>query len=198
MAVPLESSDVTTLLVEWRRGDEAAFHALFARLYDELRQRASACLRGERADHTFSTTALVHESYLRLVELERIDWQDRAHFLAIAATTMRRVLVDHARRRSADKRGGGEAFASEASIAIAAADDGGGDALDLLALDDALARLAARDARAARVVELRFFGGLSVEETATVLEISPASVKRDWSFARAWLGRELRGDSVQS
>ena len=172
----MPSSDPTSLLAE--------------QLYGELHRLAAVYLRGESPGHTLQPTALVHEAFLRLSS-QHVEWQDRAHFLGIAANTMRRILVDHARRRSADKRGGAlgavtidDNLASDASDARSP--------LDVLVLDDALERLAALDPRAARVVELRFFGGLDVEEVATVLEISPASVKRDWSFARAWLARELR------
>ncbi len=161
-------------------------------LYGELRRIAASFMRDERPGHTLQPTALVHEAFLRLSS-QHVEWQDRTHFLAIAAQTMRRILVDHARKRAAGKRGSGnEAITVDAGIDAPV--EGAGDSLDLIALDDALGRLAERDERAARVVELRFFGGLEVEEAARVLDISPASVKRDWSFARAWLGRELRGD----
>jgi RNA polymerase sigma factor (TIGR02999 family) len=158
-------------------------------LYGELRRIAAGYLRSEHAGHTLQPTALVHEAFLRLSK-QHVEWNDRAHFLAVAANTMRRVLVDHERKRSASKRDGGLRVTMEESAPDSAGDDR---ALELLALDDALVRLASLDLRTARVVELRFFGGLSVEEAAAVLKISPASVKRDWSFARAWLGRELRG-----
>lgn len=159
-------------------------------LYEELRRIAAGYLRGENVGHTLQPTALVHEAFLRLSS-QQVAWQDRTHFLAIAATTMRRILVDHARRRSAVKRDGGILVTLDDS-----AEDinRGNKAMNLLALDDALLRLAELDPRTARVVELRFFGGLSVEECASSLGISPASVKRDWSFARAWLGRELSGE----
>lgn len=163
---------------------------LAEQLYGELHGLAAGYLRGENAGHTLQPTALVHEAFLRLSS-QNVDWHDRAHFLGIAANTMRRILVDHARRRAADKRGGG-AHAITIDDNLASDGAAGTSPLDVLVLDDALERLAALDARAARVVELRFFGGLEVDEVAKVLEISPASVKRDWSFARAWLGRELR------
>jgi RNA polymerase sigma factor (TIGR02999 family) len=180
---------VTELLLRWREGDRAAQERLMALLYDDLRRRAAGYLRRERGGHTLQPTALVHEAYLRLIEQDRVVWQNRAHFLAIAASMMRRVLMDHGRRQKARKRGGAgtrvtldEAFSSVTPRG-----------LDLLALDEALESLAALDQQQARIVELRAFGGLSVEETAEVLEISAATVKRHWAFALAWLQRRLRG-----
>ena len=170
-------------------GDASETAELTEVLYGELRRIAAGYLRSENAGHTLQPTALVHEAFLRLSG-QHVQWNDRTHFLAVAANTMRRVLVDHERKRSASKRDGGLRVTMDESVPDAGGDDR---ALELLALDDALVRLASLDPRTARVVELRFFGGLGVEETASVLEISPASVKRDWSFARAWLGRELRG-----
>jgi RNA polymerase sigma factor (sigma-70 family) len=208
--LPPDSPDVTTLLVQWRHGDHAAFRALFARLYDDLHGRASAYLRGERRDHTLSTTDLVHESYLQLVDIRRIEWQDRAHFLAMASRAMRRVLVAHARRHRAAKRGGGatrvrldEAAAgvgAEGPLAARAERREGPptpgadlEAAELLDLDLALDRLEAVSERLSRTVELRFFGGLSIDETATALGVAPSTVKLDWEKARAWLYRELAG-----
>lgn len=181
------SDRVTELLVAARKGERAAFDELFPLLYDALRGMAHRKLRGERPGHTFSTTDLVHEAYLKLVRLDRIEWQGRAHFLAIAAQAMRNILVDYALKRKAAKRGGGlkEGEAAEA-FALAEAP-----ATDLLALHDALQRLEAIDARQSRVVEFRFFAGMSIEEAAEALGVSPASVKRDWALARAWLNREL-------
>jgi len=174
--------------------DAAETARLTELLYDELRRIAAGYLRAEAPGHTLQPTALVHEAFLRL-STRHVQWQNRTHFLAIAANTMRRILVDHARRRSAAKRDGGVLVTMDDI-----GDDTGRDdrAMDLLALDDALVRLANLDPRTARVVELRFFGGLGVEETASTLGISPASVKRDWSFARAWLGRELGGERESS
>ena len=176
----------TELLSAWSRGDQAARDRLVSLLYDELRRIAHAHMRGEREGHIFQTTALVHEAYLRLVGIHALQWRDRAHFIAIAATTMRRILVDEARSRRRDKRGGGITLTSIDDSIEAPVPD-----VDVLALDTALERLAALDARQARVVELRFFTGLSVEETAAVLDMSPASVKRDWATAKLWLYHEL-------
>jgi RNA polymerase sigma factor (TIGR02999 family) len=178
---------VTALLRAAGRGDRSALDRLFPLVYDSLRRAARHRMARERVGHTLSTTDLVHEAYLKLVRLERIDWQDRGHFLAIAAQSMRNILVDHALRRNADKRGGGAARCEldEATARTSAPDD------DLVALDRALRRLERIDPRQCRVVECRIFAGLSVEETAEVLARSPASIKRDWSVARAWLNREL-------
>ncbi|HXT50553.1 MAG TPA: sigma-70 family RNA polymerase sigma factor [Thermoanaerobaculia bacterium] len=192
---PADASDgtshgeVTELLRAWRGGDAVAHEALLRRVYDELKRVAAAQLRGERGGHTLQPTALVHEAFMRLLGQTRVDWQDRRHFFAIAATTMRRVLVDHARARLADKRahqrvtltGGAEVFADAALSPET-----------LLDLDGALDRLATSFPRAARVVELHFFSGLEFAEVAAALEVAPRTVMRDWSFARAWLRRELR------
>jgi RNA polymerase sigma factor (TIGR02999 family) len=179
---------VSQLLVEWGRGDQEALELLMPLVYTELRRLASRNLRRERPDHTLQTTALVHEAYMRLVDQRRVEWQDRAHFFAIAARVMRQVLVDHARRRNADKRGGAEdALPLDEALAVGAEEL----PVDLVALDEALGRLEALSARQARVVELRYFGGLSVEETAEVLGVSPATVKNDWAASRAWLRRQL-------
>ncbi|HEY8257714.1 MAG TPA: ECF-type sigma factor [Gemmatimonadales bacterium] len=156
-------------------------------VYDELRRIAHRQLRGERSDHTLETTALVHEAYLKLSRLDRIEWRDRGHFLAAAAGAMRRILVDYAVARRAEKRGGERRRVPLDDIIILADDR----AQELLALDEALRRLALESERAARIVEWRFFGGMTVEETAQVMEISPATVKREWTVARAWLNREL-------
>jgi len=184
---PATPDPVSLLLGAVRRGDRGAFDELFPLVYDALRRIARRKLAGERPDHTFCTTDLVHEAYLKLVRLDRIEWQDRAHFLAIAAQAMRNILVDYALRRRAAKRGGGHrAGTLDEAMTIAEAPES-----DLLALHEAMGRLEAMDARQGRVVECRFFAGMSVEETAEALGISPASVKRDWALARAWLNREL-------
>lgn len=191
-ALPDSPGPVTELLAQVRRGDPEALRALWPRVYDELRSMAARLLHAERPDHTLQPTALVHEAYLRLVD-QRAGWQDRAHFYAIAAQAMRRILVDYARAHRASKRGGG--------IAPVSLDEHGdvapspGPVLDdLLAVDAALEALQDLDEFGARVVELRYFGGLSVEETARVLGVSPATVKREWSLARAWLYRRLAGE----
>ena len=164
---------------------------MFPLVYDELRRIAARAMRGERSDHTLCTTALVHEAWLELSKLTRIQWQNRSHFLAIAAQAMRRILIDYAVARRRLKRGGGQTVQSldDDADAVAVAVD---QADDMLALDEALQRLTAMNARLARIVECRFFGGMSVEETAEALDISPATVKRDWTLARAWLNRELQ------
>jgi RNA polymerase sigma factor (TIGR02999 family) len=178
---------VTTLLRAWSRGDQRARDQLTPLVYDELRRRAGHYLRAERANHTLSPTALVHEVYLRLVNLDDVDWQDRTHFFALAARQMRRILVDSARGRQYQKRGGGAVnVAIVDAIAVAARHP------DLVALDDALSTLAAQDERKALVVELRFFGGLTNEEIAEELGISTDTVTRDWQMAKLWLRRELK------
>lgn len=180
-------SRVTDLLLAARNGDRGAMDELFPVVYDVLRRMAHRKLAGERAGHTLSTTGLVHEAYLKLVRLDRIQWEGRAHFLAIAAQSMRNILVDYALKRKAAKRGGGrEDGPLSGALALAEAP-----ASDVLSLHEALKRLEALDARQSRVVECRFFAGMSVEETAEALGLSPASVKRDWAVARAWLNREL-------
>jgi RNA polymerase sigma factor (TIGR02999 family) len=184
------SGDVTSLLRSWRGGDAAALDLLVPLVYDALRQLAAQRLRGSAAGAiTLQPTALVHEAFLRLVHGE-IDWQSRAHFFAVASKTMRNVAIDHARRRHADKRGG-DAVRVELTEGVGVA--AGGPGVDVLALDEALSRLETLDARQAKVVELRFFAGLSTAETAVVLDCSSATVERDWRSARAWLFRELEG-----
>lgn len=187
-------TEITTLLLAHAAGDAAALDRLLPRVYDELRRMARARLRRERPDHTLAPTDLVHEAYLKLIPSTGIDWQNRAHFFAIASRAMRNVLVDHAVRRSAAKRGGGQQALAldESSGATETPLD------DLIALGDALARLEQLDPRQARVVECRFFGGLSLDETAEALAISPATVSRDWSFARAWLHRELAAGNADA
>jgi len=181
------SHNITHLLKEWSDGDRQALDKLTPLVYEELRHHAARYLRRERRGHTLQTTALIHEAYLRLIDARDVHWQSRAHFFAIAANLMRRILVEHARRRDADKRGGSH-IRVQLDDALAVADEPD---VDLLAIDEALDRLAAIDPQQARVVELRFFSGLSVEETAAALGVSPKTVKRDWSVARAWLRREI-------
>ena len=161
----------------------------FALVYDELRRLAASALRHERPDHTLQPTALVHEAYLRLADEPMRRWENRSHFLAVAARAMRRILVDHARKHNAVKRGSGGVCLNLDDLAHAA--PAAEDAVDLVALDDALRRLAELDPRQAKIVELRFFGGLSVDETAAIIDASPRTVKRDWQIARAWLKREM-------
>ncbi len=184
------SPEITGLLLAWRGGNEQALDRLAPLVYDELRRLARCHMRGERPGHTLQPTALANEAYLRLIDAQQIQWHDRAHFFAMASRLMRRVLVDHARAHRADKRGGHDVRVSlDRALGLAAR----GDSLDLVALDDALDTLAKLDERKRDVVELRFFGGLSVEETATVLKVSSDTVTRDWNFAKSWLQRELRG-----
>lgn len=164
---------------------------LFPLVYNELRRMAARKLRSERDGHTLSTTALVHEAWLELSKLTRIEWQSRAHFLAVAAQAMRRILIDYAVARRRQKRGGGLVIESlDQSDAMAVAQERGD---ELVALDEALDRLMEMNARQAKIVECRFYGGMSIEETAEALDVSPATVKREWTMARAWLNRELRG-----
>jgi RNA polymerase sigma factor (TIGR02999 family) len=176
----------TALLIDWSRGDTSALNQLLPLVYAELRRLAGRQLQRERVNHTLQPTALVHEVYLRLVDQRRVDWQDRAHFLGVAAQTMRRILVDHARRRDAGKRGDGVQCVSIDEARLAAPGE-----IPLLALDDALSRLESVDPNLARIFELRAFGGLTIEEAAHVLKVSPSTVKRDWRTAKAWLNREL-------
>ena len=179
---------VTALLTDWSRGDASALDRLVPLVYAELRRIAARQLRGERPNHTLQPTALVNEVYLRLVDQRQVEWQDRAHFLGVAAQTMRRILVDHARRRDAGKRGDGvPAVSIDDAREIATSGE-----LPLLALDDALARLEALDPGLAKIVELRAFGGLTIDEAAHVLDVSPSTAKRSWRTAKAWLNRELR------
>jgi len=180
--------DVTQLLVNWSKGDQAALEQLMPLVYGELRRLASAYLRRERSNHTLQSTALVNEAFLRLVNQQDVQWRNRAHFYAIAAQMIRRILVDYARAQHADKRGAG-ALKLALDEAIAVAQQPGD--VDLLGLNDALDRLSQLDERQGRIVELRFFTGLSIEETAEVMHLSPASIKREWQTARAWLFREM-------
>ena len=190
----MKSPEITTLLKAWSRGEAAALDRLAPLIYDELRQLAGRYMRHERSGLTLQATALANEAYLRLVEIENVDWQDRGHFLAVSAQIMRRILVDAARTRASVKRGGEmERIDHSTAVDFDRLPAAGSDrATELCALDDALNTLSQMDPRRAQVIELRFFGGLSVEQTAEVLSISPQSVMRDWKLARAWLARELR------
>ena len=182
--------NITELLVGYGRGDKEAIDQLMPIVYDELRRQAARYLRREQPGHALQTTALIHEAYVRLVDQRNVQWQNRAHFFSIAAQLMRRILVDHARTKKRAKRGGSGVRVSlnEATVAVKGLD------LDVVALDEALDRLAKIDEQQSRVVELRYFSGLTVEETAEVMGISAATVKRDWSMAKAWLHRELSGE----
>ena len=183
--------DISALLRAWSGGDQSALERLTPIVYDQLHSLARRYLKRERPGHSLQATALVNEAYMRLVDQERMQWQNRAQFFAVSAQLMRRILVDHARRHNL-KRGGGVLHVSLEEAAMVGGDQGGG---DLVALDDALNALARLDPRKVQVVEMRFFGGLSVEETAEVLKVSPVTVMRDWSTARAWLYRELTGET---
>jgi RNA polymerase sigma-70 factor, ECF subfamily len=180
--------DVTLLLAELTKGNERAASQLIPLVYDELRRLAGSYMRRERRDHTLQPTALVNEAYLKLVEQRSVDWQSRAHFFGIAAQVMRRILVDHARAHMRDKRGAGQRAVPIHEALVFAPEQSG----ELLKLDEALERLTQLDARQGKIVELRFFGGLTVEQTADLLGISPKTVKRDWSMAKAWLHGELK------
>jgi RNA polymerase sigma factor (TIGR02999 family) len=187
---PASSSQVTELLLRWSEGDTAAREALIPLVYEELRRLARRCLASQRPDHTLQSTALVHEAYLRLVGRTSVHWENRVHFLAVAAQLMRRILVDHARKRLAAKRGG-----NHLTLVL---DESLGPpkrrAMDLIALDDALSDLAALDSRQSQIVELRFFGGLSIEDSSRVLGVSPATVKREWTTARTWLYEQMSSE----
>jgi len=182
-----DAGEVTALLRAWHAGDEDAYRQVSSILYSELRRQAAHNMRRKRSGDTLQTTALVHETFMRLAGARQVDWQDRRHFLAVAARTMRQLLVDLARAQGSAKRGAQAVHVPlESGIAV-----GGPPLLDLIALDEALETLATLDARKVRVIELRFFAGLTVEETADVLEVSPDTVARDWRMARTWLLREL-------
>jgi RNA polymerase sigma factor (TIGR02999 family) len=182
-----QCDNVTELLLQWSNGDNAALEKLTPLVYDDLRKLARNHLRSERSGHTLQSTALVHEAYMRLIDQRHVRWQNRAHFFGISAQLIRRILVDHARAGKAGKRGGGAPkLAIEEGFASAEKRE-----LDLVALDDALRELAEFDPQQARLVELRYFSGLTIEETAEVMQISPATVKRDWVVAKAWLRREI-------
>jgi len=190
MAAP-SSSEVTGLLRAWGQGDENALQKLMPLVYDQLHAAARRYMAGERAGHTLQTTALIHETYLRLVDVRRVEWQDRAHFLAVCAQLMRRILIDFARSRAYQKRGGAAHHVNfDEALVVTSHPD-----FNLVALDDALNRLAKMDEKKGKVVELRFFGGLDVKETAEVMKVSPDTVMRDWKMAKVWLLRELRGSA---
>jgi RNA polymerase sigma-70 factor, ECF subfamily len=185
-------ADVTQWLMAWSNGDESALERLIPLVHSELRRLAKRYMRRERPGHTLQTTALVNEAYVRLIDAGQVKWQDRAHFLAISARLMRRILVDYARSRNYVKRGGEARHVALEEAAVYSEDR----APDLIALDDVLRALAETDPRKSQIVELRFFGGLSVEETAEVLKVSPDTVGRDWRLAKAWLLRELSGQDT--
>jgi RNA polymerase sigma factor (TIGR02999 family) len=186
----MSTQNITQLLTKWEDGNKEVLDELLPIVYDELRRQAARYLRRERVGHTLQTTALIHEAYIRLVDQRNVRWQNRAHFFGIASQLMRRILVDHARTKKRVKRGGSDVRVSLADLTLStkAAD------LDVIALDEALERLETIDKQQARIVELRFFSGLTVAETAEVLSISPATVKRDWSMAKAWLHREISNE----
>ena len=182
------ASDISVLLRAWTGGDQGALERLTPIVYEELHRLARRYMQGERPGHSLQTTALVNEAYTRLVDYKRMQWQDRAHFFAVSAQLMRRILVEHARRRNLKRGGGVQHLPLDAAAAVA-----GGGETDLVALDDAMNTLARIDPRKVKVVEMRFFGGLSVEETAEVLKVLAVTVKREWKAARSWLYRELSG-----
>jgi RNA polymerase sigma-70 factor (ECF subfamily) len=188
MAGEPNTDDISRLLCAWSDGDLSALNALTPIVYQELRRLAHRYMERERPGHTLQTTALVNEAYMRLVDYKRMKWQDRAHFFAVAAQAMRRILVDHARRHNV-KRGAGVQHVALDDVAVLSDDRTG----DLVALDDALNALERLDPRKVQIIEMRFFGGLDVEETAELLKVSPATVRRDWSIAKFWLYRELGG-----
>jgi RNA polymerase sigma-70 factor (ECF subfamily) len=186
------TSEITSLLIDWSKGDRVALERLLPLVEKELHRLAHHQMRRMKPGHTFQTTALINETYLRLINQNRVHWQNRAHFFGIAAQLMRRILLNYARDQKRQKRGGGVAVQvslSEAAVMSAEKIE------HLLAIDEALQRLAEKDERKCRVVELRFYGGLSIEETAEVLKVSPATVARDWNMARAWLAREIENGS---
>jgi RNA polymerase sigma-70 factor, ECF subfamily len=189
MTDPASTDKITSLLIDWSKGDREALDHLLPLIYSELRRLASYHLQSERKNHTLQPTALVHEAYLRMVNQRDVNWKNRAHFFALASEMMRRILVNHARDRAAAKRGG---HAQRVSLSVA--DEGEKqDNIDVVALDHALTKLADQDQRKSRVVELKFFGGLTTKEIAEVLDISHATVEREWTIARAWLFREISG-----
>lgn len=183
----MADADVTALLIDWNQGDQSALDRLMPVVYDELRRLAARCMAREGPGHTLQSTAVVNEAYLKLIDQQRVHWQNRAQFFAVAAQMIRRILVDHARVANAAKRGGlARKLSLDEGIGVPETRD-----LDLIALDDALGSLAQFDPQQSRVIELRFFAGLTIEETAEALGISPATVKRDWVTAKAWLFNEL-------
>jgi len=189
LAIPADSHDVTALLLAWRAGDEGALEKIVPRVHDELKKIARRCMRSERRDHSLQATALLNEAYLRLVDARKVNWQNRTHFLAMSARIMRRVLVEAARARRYRRRGADACRVTLAEdLLVSEPPD-----VDVIALSEALDEFAGIDQRKSRVVELRYFGGLTIEETAEALGISPETVARDWRIARAWLRRELSG-----
>ena len=183
-----QAENITVMLQDWSRGNRAAADALMPFVYDELRRVAANYLRGERSNHTLQPTALVNEAYLKLIDISNISWQDRVHFFAVASNVMRQILVDHARARASDKRGGAaQTISLNEAVSFSKESE-----IDLLSLNDALDKLAKLDAKQAQIVEMRFFGGLSVEETALVLGFSTRTINREWSFAKAWLHKTLQ------
>lgn len=183
------SQNITRMLKDWSGGKREALDELLPFVYNELHRQASRYLRKERGDHTLQTTALIHEAYMRLIDQNEVEWQNRAHFFAIAAQTMRRILVDYARTRKREKRGGDDVkLQLDDAMNVSTKEK----SIDLVALDEALNRLAEFDERQAKVVELRYFSGMTEEETAEVLDISPATVRRDWNMAKAWLFHQLK------
>ena len=188
----LAGHEITELLQAWRQGDESALEKLTPQVYRELHRAAKGCMRAERDGHTLQTTALINELYLRLTDLKEVDWQNRAHFFALCARQMRRILTDQARARQSHKRGGGaQPISLDAAPIVSTRPQP-----EVLAIDEALKALAKVDSRKSQVVELRFFGGLNVDETAEVLKVSPDTVVRDWKLAKAWLLRELSQESL--
>ena len=196
MAEPAHSHDVTALLLQWRGGDAVALKRLMVLVYADLRKVARAHLRREQAGHSLQATALVHEVYLRLVSVERLRVENRAHVIAVAARLMRQILVDRARRKRAGKRGGALSLVSVGSVTSRAEPSAGGTDVDILALDRALDELASFDNRQCQVVEMKFFGGLTIEEIAEALNVSPATVEREWAIAKAWLYQHLSGGAA--
>jgi RNA polymerase sigma factor (TIGR02999 family) len=191
MIAPIPSEEATRLLIDWSNGNRDAAAGLMPLVYEELRQRARAYLQRERPDHTLQATALVHEAYLRLVDQQTTTWKNRAHFFGVAAQLMRRILVDHARRHRREKRGGGlDRVEFDEALAPAVSRD-----LNVIALDDALQDLTKLNPQHARIVELRFFGGLKTDEVAEVLDLSPRTVEREWRRARAWLQHQIFGEN---
>ena len=185
----MESSDVTILLDQIVSGSETAPEQLLPLIYNDLRKLAAAYLKNERSAETLQATALVHEAYIRLVDWKNVGWQNRAHFFAVAAQVMRKILIDNARKKNSHKRDFGQKILLDDAVSISSPKE-----FDVVRLDDALSGLEKLDNRQAKIVELRFFGGLSIEETAFVLKVSTATVRRDWTFAKAWLQRELTND----
>lgn len=189
ISIPPSPHHITQLLKDWSNGDQSAGDELMVLVYDELHRMAHQHMRKERPGHTLQTSALVNQAYVRLVDQKNVQWQNRAHFFAIAARMMRRILVDHARSRRYAKHGGDARLVSLDEVAIVSEER----ATDIVALDNALVSLAAIDPRKSQIVELRFFGGLSIDETAALLAVSPGTVMRDWTLAKAWLRREIIG-----